>query len=196
MSNKSIGKIFLRREKDIIYLLNVFVETKDGSIYFSMPLSDEQKRLGMSSVKTSYHPNGQTHLTSQITQLGKIADETKRQTTNGLGFKGDKVYSASMKNVPLSEIEDVVKVGQGASFNDINSISHSTLKIVEFEDIKWGSHIIDSKKYFHLSLNYFLVPKSLAAQGRGFFDNEYCMLSHPTLDIFIVVRIFDHWSSS
>jgi len=193
MSTKSIGRIYLRREKDILYLLSVFVETKDNSIYFSMPMSDEQRKAGIDNVKTSYHPDGQTHLTSQIPELKKIDDNLKRSTTKKMGFNGDKVYVVSLKNTPLADITEITKMAQGASYKDINNINHSSYKVVEFKDIKWGSNIIDSQNYQHLSFNYYLVPNNSIKDMSGHIDNEYFIFGHPILDMSVVVRIFDHW---
>jgi len=193
MSTKPVGRIYLRREKDIIYLLSIKANVKGGDIYFSMPVSAEQRKLGIDNVKSSYHMDGQTHLTTVIPSLLGIDDNKKRATINGLGFNGDKVYAVSEKNKPLAEIDDVTKIGQGASFNDINTLNHSFYKVVGFGDIKWGSEIIDSRKYKHLSLQYYLIPKSKINDAAGHTTDEYCVFPHPSLDLFIVVRFFDFW---
>jgi hypothetical protein len=123
----------------------------------------------------------------------EIDDDTKRSTVKGMGFNGDKAYAVAEKNKPLAEIDDVIKVGQGASFNDINTLNHSLYRVVNFEDIKWGSEIIDSRKYKHLSLNYYIIPKSKMSQAAGHTTDEYYSFPHPSLDLFIVVRVFDFW---
>ena len=196
MSTKTIARLYLRRERDIIYLSSIFVETKDASIYISTPVGEEYKKLGMNNVKSSYHPDGQSHLTSQITNLKNIDDNTKRKTAKGLGFKGDKVYASSLKAQPLSEIDDIVQIGQGASFKDINNLSHGFYKVVNYEDIKWGSIIIDSKRYKDLSLNYFLIPKDKLSDAAGHVEDDYYVFPHPTMELSIVVHIFDFWQDS
>ena len=196
MSNKLVGRIYLRREKDIIHLLSIKANTKNGDIYFSMPVSDEQKKFGIDNVKSSYHADGQTHLTTVIPGLLEIDNDKKRATVKGLGFNGSKVYAVSERNKPIAEIDNVTKIGQGASFNDINTLNHSLYKIVSFDDIKWGSEIIDSRKYKHLSLQYFIIPKSKIKDAAGHTTDEYYMFPHPSLDLFIAVRIFDFWDDA
>lgn len=193
MSAKTVGRIYLRREKDYIHLLSIKTDTKRGDIYFSMPVGDSQMGSGIINIKSSYHLDGQTHLTVQVPALASIDDGTKRSATSGLGFSGDKVYLVSEKNAPLTEIDEVIRVGQGGSFNDINSIPSRMLKVVKLEKIKWGSVVIDTRKYKHLSLNYFVVPRSKIDDASGYVADEYCLFPHPSLDLLIVVRIFDFW---
>lgn len=194
MSTKTVGRIYLRRENDFIHLVSIKADAKKGDIYFSMPVSDDQKMSGITNVKSSYHGDGQTHLTAQVPILGTIDDNAKRNTGSGLGFNGDKVYSVSEKNIPLSQINDVTKVGQGGSFNDINTIPARMLKVVSVEDIAWGSQIVDTRKYKHLSLNYFVIPSAKMKDAAGHTTDEYYSFPHPSLDLFIVVRIFDYWN--
>lgn len=193
MGAKLVGRIYLRREKDIVHILTVKADAKRGDLYFSMPVSDEQKALGIDNVKSSYHADGQTHLTTQIPALTAYDDALKRRITPGMGFKGDKAYAVSKKNKPLSEIDNVTRIGQGASFRDINAIEHPILKIVNFDDVEWGSEIVDTRKYKNLSLNYFVIPSSKMSEAAGHTADEYYSFKHPGLDLYIVVRIFDYW---
>jgi hypothetical protein len=193
MSTKTVGRIYLRREKDILHILSIKVQVKDGSIYFSMPMSDAHRKDGVDNVKSSYHGDGQTHLTVQVPELKKIADDTKRNMVQKMGFNGDKVYLVSGKNKPLAEIDDVTKVGQGMGFKDINNTDHSSYKVVTFEDIKWGSVILDTKRFTHLTFNYYLIPDAQMNDAAGHVDDEYLAFPHPTLDLYIVVRVFDFW---
>lgn len=196
MGTKLIGRIYLRREKDIIHVLTIKTDSKKGDLYFSMPVSDDQKALGIDNVKSSYHADGQTHLTTQIQGLKGFDDDLKRKTVPGMGFNGDKAYAVSEKNKPLLEIDDVTKIGQGTSFNQINSIEHSLLKLVSFDEIPWGSKIIDTRAYQNMSLNYYIIPESKMNDAAGHVTDEYCTFKHPSMPLFIVVRIFDYWGDT
>jgi|GEM_PF-2547522 len=195
MATKTIGRIYLQREKDIVHILTIKANTDKGDVYFSSPMSKEANDIGVRNMKLSYHKDGKTHVTSEIDNLEKIDEITKRNNTKGLGFNafGDKVYNFSEKKLTLSEIKGFEFIGRGMSYININDKNHSVLKEVAIDKVEQDSGIINSKNYQNLTLLFYINAPKLSINPEIMWngDNNFFVFPHPSLDLSILVQAVD-----
>jgi len=202
MSNKYMGIIYLRLNNKLYKVASIKTGS-DGSVYIANPLAPTHKGQGVDSIKFTYHPQGQSWMTSELrfSDFGAIIpDEIIRQLEgwkqSGLGIKANKLYTKDFgTNIPLSEIEDLLPLKYGISLRDLNQYADENMdKANDQKKIKIAK-VIDGRDYKDLTIRFFMAGRSnLQVALKQFRLKEVLQFEHPTFPIYLIAVLSDEWT--
>lgn len=197
-----MGRIYLRLNGKV-YKLTSIKAGKDNSIYLATSLGPLYKGRGGDGHKFTYHPDGKSWMTQDMTTKNFSNTTGPDLPNKGTGlakslprYKNNKVYSKDFEvNLPLTEVTTIQHIKFGHSYYDLRTFNADDMLARATNQKKTdGATIVDGRQYKHLTLRFFLVGKPYLNAGLAQITaKEKYFFEHPRLGIYVVVAIFDRW---
>lgn len=179
----ALGRVGFWIDNTPYKLCTIFVGRSDGSLYVGSNFGNEYADRGLSPAKISYHPDGNTWVTSDLQEsvVGReFINTANSASTKNLTIGNGRVYAKGKKYIQHPSFDDiekdrlVVRFSNGITFYNIHgSDDYSSEFVIESKTKKLSAtNMVQGRNFFGINMRFYLAEKSRHLELEDVFNSK------------------------